>query len=133
MSHFLVTATEQEIFDAAYMGLKSQGFEKSSDGASCFYADGQENHCAIGWACVLSKSTMPREETSVQDFSFWESIGEYKNDVLKSRQLFLFYLQCAHDNAKSPAAMRSYLEEFAAEHNLTVPSFDVSRLVLEPA
>lgn len=63
MSHFLVTATNQEIFDAAYMGLKSQGFEQCMDEAGEVFAydDGNGHHCAIGWACKLSNSIMPRE------------------------------------------------------------------------
>lgn len=52
--------TEQEAYDRAALGLKSQDFRYSMSGSGCVYTSG-EDHCAIGWliAGVELPATIP--------------------------------------------------------------------------
>lgn len=130
MSHPLIDLTEQEIFDKAYLGLASQGFERSMINDSCVYNAG-DRHCAVGWVCVESK--MPREGERPNKLSFWESLG-INTMPSKERTNFLQEIQYVHDASyfehnDQCAKRKQRMEEFAKIHNLTVPAIPHSEPV----
>jgi hypothetical protein len=122
MAHPLVNLNEQKLFDKAYKGIKSQGFEKSGGKDSCLYTsekNGRTYHCAIGWICEGSQ--MPAECVSPKDSTFWTSLELDITLIPESRRDFLYKLQSIHDHAENPDDMQKRAIKFAEKHGLTIP------------
>jgi hypothetical protein len=118
--------TNQEMFNRAWSGLKSQGFvqctqaedEHDSSVSNCLYTskDGTK-HCAWGWV-----------DTSLryEDSSGWVS-GLRQNklglaaDLTDEQMAFATSLQGCHDRHDNPKDMESALRNFALREGLVIP------------
>lgn len=111
--------TRQEMFDKAWIGLKSQGFEQSldEDGDTCVYRGEAGRKCAIGWCIPDDKYHVGLEKQSPFNS------GELRRaaGIADADARFASELQGVHDNSRSPAEMLLQIRAFAAEHNLTIP------------
>ena len=120
---------KQEIFNKAYLGLKSQGFAKSFDGKVCLYRDTEGRKCAVGYL-------IPDELYSV-DMEGWvvsilverfpeiaKILGVQDSDgpIPVSFLSFLDELQMCHDFGHTPEKMEKNLQDFAHDCSLTVPT-----------
>ena len=110
--------TNQEIFNKAYIGLASQGFEQSTDeDGTCLYRSTDGKKCAIGW-CISDKDYDPSMEGKPSDFLPIALFGEEVDHN------FLNGLQVTHDENCDPEEMRKALDYLAHIHNLTVPNLE---------
>lgn len=110
--------SRQEMFDRAWRGLKSQGFQKcmKANQASCAYRTG-ETRCAWGWV-----------DTDLTDEN--RSVADLHNDGIglaaKLQDIDLKFaqgLQVVHDNSSTIFdSMERNLIGFADRYNLTVPN-----------
>ena len=111
--------TEQEIFNAAYLGLKAQGFKQSVNAlGECKYRGDNGLKCAIGH-CLTDEELQGSEK----NFVLLPELAKSKLgvDLFDHRRYdFLCDLQDAHDRAVV-YSMRSNLEAFARDYNLTIP------------
>lgn len=114
--------TIQEMFDKAYIGLASQGFEKcklekiKDNFSPCAYSDGKGNHCAWGW---IDLSLGPEAFGVI---NLWRhNIGVA--GTLDQKQLgFAVDLQGAHDTAADSKDMKKLLNDVAKRYNLSIPN-----------
>lgn len=107
----------QEVFNAVWNGLKSQGFERSGWGGSCKYRGPDGKKCAAGWL-MTDEEYRPSFEGRSADYL---EVG----DLFKSKGIdtsFLMELQAVHDVNNTPVKMERALREFANEQKLTVPN-----------
>lgn len=112
--------TRQEIFNKAYLGLKSQGFKQSEWAGSCKYNGPNNTHCAIGWVIP----DLPENYTiGAIAWTFPEKlIGVIAENLEELDQLrpFLQDLQIAHDGY-DPQTMKWKLERLAKMYELEIP------------
>ena len=112
----------QEIFTKAYLGLASQGFEKSLKSNMndiCMYKGLAGRRCAIGH---VIPDDMYCEEL--------EGLGATAPSVLKvvwpdansDERLFLEELQRSHDYSGPNTNMEILLQAFAEKYNLQIPA-----------
>ena len=108
--------TNQEMFDKAWNGLKSQGFERCMSRIKrCVYSDSNGKHCAWGW---IDKS-LTDEIYCVEDLF---QLGVGVAATLSASQLdFVVRLQICHDNAFNAEEMQENLRNLAKEFYLIVP------------
>lgn len=105
--------TNQEMFDKAWNGLKSQGFERCLGlTGCCMYNDGNGKHCAWGWV----DESLTNENCCIEDLARY---GVGLAATLNEDQLkFATRLQRAHDRDGS---MEQSLRDLAKRYNLIVP------------
>ena len=121
-------ATRQEVFNRAYLGLASQGFQqsKSSCGpetSACMYRGANGRRCAIGW-CIPDEKYDPNFEGKnvLENWKIVRAIGLDITDQQFGPDLqFARSLQVAHDAAKTSMDMRYRLDMVAKKYHLTVP------------
>jgi hypothetical protein len=104
--------TIQELFDAAYLGLKSQGFDRASSKSGGPALDdyrSNHRHCALGWVYKVYPQLDFRAQAS-QWAAWLGDFGDFSKDLRR-----------AHDWARGPEDMRLRLVEVAAQYSLTVP------------
>lgn len=108
--------TKQEIFDRAWRGLSSQGFQRCRVNDRCAYSDGNGRHCAWGWVDVglgvgstLAIYEMRRKLQGVAALLDDEGLD------------FAEQLQEAHDSHEYPEDMERALRELAADNSLSIP------------
>lgn len=121
---------KQEIFNKAYLGLKSQGFERSSVEECCLYRDPSGRKCAIGYL-------IPDElySENMERYGFANSLVKRFPEIAKilgvqdsdysipiSFLSFLDELQMCHDLGHTPEKMEEKLQDFAHNYSLTVPT-----------
>lgn len=110
--------TEQEIFDAAYKGIKSQGWKQSKDalGNYCNYRGENGMKCAIGWCIPDNKynSEFDKGVMSIRDII--HIVG-----IPSEHTRFCIDLQRVHDRSSNPEIMKTRLHEFAQNNKLTIP------------
>lgn len=115
-----MSKTRQEIFDIAYRGLASQGFEKSVDGAGwyplCRYRGYNGRRCAIGWCIPDEKYNGDIEGTAADGDQVRRAAGIRKRDIKFAKDL-----QGIHDDSRYPFELKKALAEFALERRLTIP------------
>ena len=112
--------TRQEMFNIAYKGLASQGFEHSLDrDGFCVYRGENGRRCAIGWLIPDERYYVELEGRSVYNISIPCAVGCDVNDAV-----FLSSLQCCHDRARSPFEMKEALRVFATNYSLTIPEVE---------
>lgn len=116
--------TRQEMFNRAFVGLRSQGFTQSLEAGSdtqCAYSsqalDGTVKHCAWGW--VDPTISYIHEGKNVSRLVA-AGIG-LAAAVLPSDVNFVERLQCCHDNQLAPTEMEAALRRLAAEFGLAIP------------
>lgn len=100
----------QTMFNKAYKGLASQGFERcvNSQGHCKYSAKGM--HCAVGWIVPLHANTNGDVNTIARR-------GYIK--ITNDQETFLSELQQAHDNGIDD--VRFQMEAVAMEYGLTIP------------
>ena len=111
--------TNQEMFDKAYLGLKSQGFAQClvESGNTCAYSIGNK-HCAWGW---VDPYIPPEYNVATSVISLYDmKIGE-AGKLTSGQVNFVHGLQQCHDTAKSPASMETNLRLLAQMYSLNVP------------
>jgi hypothetical protein len=116
--------TEQEIFNKAYLGLKSQDFELSleiipeTQKVKCRYRAPDGNRCAIGW-CIKDEDYNPTWEGSSVDGLPYERL--FPGIDIE----FLACLQREHDTTthgkNEQEVLKTRLDRFARYHTLTIP------------
>jgi hypothetical protein len=128
----------QEIFNQAYLGLKSQGFQKSISiqSGSCSYRGKQDTKCAVGHLMLDEEYSPSYEGLNASSLvarcfdekkypklhSFFERIGLDFGNPLDS--MFLYGLQNAHDDADiddDGENLKKRLKNFADRYKLTIP------------
>lgn len=126
--------TKQEIFDKAWNGLKSQGFERAHDGVGCVYymqRDDKVLRCAWGWVdpeatqaggCGGSVFTLRDRGIGLAATPEFEVESTYVATPGSLMHL-AEELQIAHDGheARVPEVMQQNLRAVAARFGLTVP------------
>lgn len=109
--------TNQEAFDQAVRGLKSQGWSQSLDRGCCSYNGPGGLHCGIGWL-LRGVPIEPRlNAMSIANLLIQRSI--VANHLAGCDRGFLIDLQKAHDRAVTPAYMRSRLFSLAETWGLS--------------
>jgi hypothetical protein len=107
--------SKQEMFNRAFLGLRSQNFEKCTDrnGQCVYYWKGK--HCAWGWV----DQSLSNEFGSVTDLRE-HGVGEAANLDFENLG-FAIRLQQCHDGAFNSEAMKDNLLHFAETQGLEVP------------
>ena len=109
--------TEQEIFNKAFAGLRSQGFARSYESKSgCLYRHGALR-CAIGW-CIPDENYRVGLENCRANHPKVREAAEIPPDIY---HWFLRDLQSCHDAAISQEEMEKNLRAFAISNSLTIP------------
>lgn len=112
--------SRQEIFDLAYLGLKSQEWQKSkADWGSCAYRGMGGLKCAIGHCMPDSEYTGDLEGLGGGDSDVLDVI---KFDHMDAT--FVTILQFAHDSASSPTDMEDTFGRIADMYGLSIPKED---------
>jgi len=111
---------KQQIFDKAYLGLKSQGFKQSRRRVSsqirtlCSYRGGEGRKCAVGW---LIPDSIYKPSFELMSLSkLMRKLG-----VSDSLDSFVYSLRLAHDQSHFPEDMSEELVAIAKKHNLKIP------------
>jgi hypothetical protein len=109
--------SKQEMFNRAYLGLRSQGFVRCVNKEGyCRYSDNGK-HCSWGW---VDQNLDENRTGSVYNLNRMH-IGEAS--LLDDEHLkFANDLQNAHDHADEPNIMKSDLHSLAITYNLKVPN-----------
>ena len=103
--------TKQEMFNRAYVGLRSQDFEACKRIGRCAYSDGKGNHCAWGWV-----------DTSLDDEAGpVNKVPGLAKGLGEKQMEFALELQAAHDNAEDPPDMKRRLHNLAKHYDLKIP------------
>lgn len=113
--------TPQEAFNAAYLGLKSQGFEKSynPEGGVCRYRTNHGLKCAVGH-CIPDE--LYEESFESKSAGHVKEILDRKSPLFCDIEYnFLKQLQKCHDNANDSAEMQVRFKDFARRNDLTIP------------
>jgi hypothetical protein len=112
--------TRQEIFDIAWTGLKSQGFNQALMAGDpqkvCAYRGAGGSKCAIGWCIPDDYDGHIPECTGVAHPCIKGPAGIDDEDLAFAGQL-----QSCHDTGETPSEMEASLRAFAREHDLTIP------------
>lgn len=114
--------TRQEIFNNAWRGLESQGFEQSLSGGGCAYRGDAERRCAIGW-CI--PDDLYRDGFEGRVVSETPMIRKAAGVSARDKRFALSLQEC-HDDNPSPDAMRVALVKFAISYGLTIPASEQS-------
>ncbi len=109
---------KQEAFNKIYLGLKSQGFQKSFNETiyRCQYRGPNGLKCAVGYLIPDEKYHESLEKLNPYDL-IKVSIIDFP--MLDSD--FLVELQSIHDTSVCPEKLEAELKELATEENLTIP------------
>lgn len=108
--------TNQEIFDKAVLGLRSQEFQCCERNGVCIYDDGQGRRCA--WGHVDESLTHLSRGTVCE----LHAAGVGVAATLTTEQVdFGMALQIAHDRSQNPTEMEERLRALATQYNLTFP------------
>ena len=133
--------TRQELFNNAYHGLASQGWRKSTNrgDALCRYRGAGGLRCALGWSIpderyeVDLENMTPEQPDILTGFDnavrCWKvrraaGIADEDADFACSLQ---GVHDCVPDGEREAQEMRARLEQFARNHDLTIP--DISYLL----
>jgi hypothetical protein len=106
----------QEIFNIAYLGLASQGFEKSIGvNVSCAYRGKGGTKCAIGYLISDEDYDETMEGETVVSKNIRRVI-DADVPIITLRDL-----QRCHDWSDNPENMKANLHDFAKLNSLTIP------------
>lgn len=131
---------KQELFNIAWRGLKSQGFQQSvlrnEDGtpkmytswtgeetAICAYRDPQGRKCAVGWMIPDEKYSPDLENRLASYETVRVAAGLVASNDWDEEPQFARQLQHVHDSKSSntPEKMEARLRLFAATRDLDIP------------
>lgn len=121
--------TKQEIFTKVYETLRERGFtragvqlldEEGEPYFTCKYRS-PVGPCAIGIFIEDAEYSESFEGTPAAD-AIDQMCAVLRDPLKQHGSLFFYELQEAHDNGKTPELMQEHLNEFAAIHNLEIPS-----------
>lgn len=116
--------TIQEMFNRAYIGLRSQNWEqcigpnKNHTGdmrfqsQACVYSDGKGKHCAWGWV----DPELENYGVSVTNLSV--GVAAF---LTPEQRVFAEGLQDAHDSATSAEDMQQRMTDVAKNYDLEIP------------
>lgn len=116
----------QEIFDAAYKGLASQGFVRSLADVGCAYRGAEGRRCAIGFLITDEKYSPGLEGLTPSDVAVRRAANINDDDCEFAEEL-----QEAHGGPDgdaeedTPEEMKARLHAFAGRHHLTIPQVSV--------
>lgn len=119
--------SNQTLFNDAFIGLRDQGFELSSNKDNCWYRHPNENlKCAIGH-CIPDDLYNPRMDDTDDDATTGVQHNQRVQRVLEQiypgyNLNFAISLQEAHDSSRSSKDMESRLRALATKHNMEVPA-----------
>lgn len=114
--------TKQEIFNKAYLGLKSQGFKRSGTvDQPCMYNGPNNTHCAIGWVIPNLPESHSIKKIAINFPEKLLGIVAVNNFELLQILPFLRRLQTAHDEGFTPTEMQRDMLHIAKDFNLEVP------------
>lgn len=102
--------TQQFLFDAAWNGLKAQGFQKTAGWDKNGAPANKFN--AAGEVCLSCANTFALRGA--------QEVGEIMGFIEFDLDFRCDLIDC-HDKARSPSDMEARLRAFAAERKLTVP------------
>lgn len=110
--------TEQEVFNAAYIGLAKQGFKKckNASGLCLLRHDGMK--CAIGH-CIPDQEY----DAKLEMMSLFE-LHLRISTLIAADDNFLYELRSCHDDAGDPQTMRNNLADLAAQRGLIIPEVE---------
>lgn len=114
----------QRLFDNAWNGLKSQGFERSvNDMETCVYRGVGGRKCALGWSISDDKYTPDMDSRDVENASARTDAVLAACGVSTDFDMCTFTakLQRCHDNAYFHDEMKYRLRNFADRNGLVVP------------
>lgn len=117
--------TNQEMFDKAWHGLKSQGWRRATggDGLTCSYLTSDGRRCAWGW--------VDPEGTVVKGIACIGTVRSLRDEnVGVAAELDYYQIRFAQDmqNTHDFAAddtLEAKMRDLAKQYNLTVPSGEV--------
>lgn len=119
---------KQEMFNRAWNGLKSQGFEQSMriykgvayggepGGLRCAYAGDNGMRCAWGWVDLSLD-----EKITGGVFTLHRKQIGLAADLSSQDLEFASNLQAIHDESLIPSTMEKSLRDLASQHGLTIP------------
>lgn len=113
--------TRQEMFDRAFIGLRSQGFQRCvDDTATCVYHGRNGTHCAWGW---VDPDGTPHGNSGGGVLTLRVAHRGLAARLSEDDLEFAVDLQSVHDSgwARSTVQMEPRLRDFASKYNLTVP------------
>ncbi len=115
---------KQMAFNAAWRGLKWQGFEQCRDDEGMCLIEGLSKnvegrviHCAVGWMLppeVQQRAPGFRAESIPEEHPLKKALTYFP--------LWLRDLQGAHDSGTTPPQMERNLRDYAKKHNLKIPT-----------
>jgi hypothetical protein len=120
-----------EVFAAAWLGLKAQGFQRAvidagTAGTNCRYRAPDGRKCAIGHFIPDEEYTADMEMKSGP--VILEMLGYEMHDSgdLGSfeRRIFLRQLQTAHDEGRTPAEMEMMLRALAKFNHFSIEAIE---------
>lgn len=128
-----IVPSRQEMFNRAWEGLKSQGFERChsdnepelrgrTDIPGCLYDNGKGHHCAWGWVDPEATRVIDgRYQTGTVGAlaSMGVGLAAHLNEGDLS---FAADLQGAHDGTGTPERMQEALRRVATKYALVVPA-----------
>ena len=122
------------IFEAAYIGLREQGFQRSlnpsfglSSYTACAFRGSGGMKCALGMLIPDEKYSVGLEMANVEDVfaafdpKYGKVNGDISDDGIPDDICFLAELQAAHDCKPNPSKMKDALVQFARRFNLKIP------------
>ena len=134
--------TFQELFNTAYRGLASQGFNRSishrvtetgGEADTCAYRGDAGRRCAVGWLMPDEHYNAAFEGSGIrlaEQGSHYEQLLERILDAIDAPHTeesvhFLASLQGCHDSARNAEDCKAALIEFANAYNLTLPALEM--------
>lgn len=120
-----MTLTNQEIFDKALFGIRSQNYTLSmKTGGTCAYRGKNGNKCAIGH-CITDQHAASWDNLSTGDYPsssirdvFWLKKNEYSLFFEDSQIDFLASLQDIHDLIIDKDDFEKKMQNLASEYQL---------------
>lgn len=119
---------KQELFNKAFLGMKSQGFAPSMSGGSCTYRSLKGMKCAIGHLIDDEDYEESIEGATALNVVVLKSL--FTNDAYDSLndedKAFIYDIQLCHDNEHTttlddaPIKIKERFFTFAEQYDLTV-------------
>lgn len=108
----------QNLFNDAFLGMKSQGFRKCGDDFGCNYRGLDGLKCVIGHCIPDDKYSVNLENSTPEDAVVFNVLKELYPNIDST---FAYELQCCHDFSDSPVEMETALRSFALDNDIKVP------------
>lgn len=115
--------TRQEMFNLAYLGLKSQDWQRCESGGGCVYDDGKGHHCAWGWVDPELWIAYAGGPVTVNGkvVTLHAKVVGLAARLTEQDLIFAQLLQDAHDEAYDSIHMKRNFVRLAVNYSLTIP------------